>query len=107
MRHRRCARMRAKGIARASVAHGGARVQSHTALPGKRVLICADHPTTRLAWRSICQELGCDMRETGLGADTIELVESYAPDLLVLDPMLPDLEGLAGYQALHAQRIRT
>jgi DNA-binding NarL/FixJ family response regulator len=47
------------------------------------------------------------VRETGLGADAIELVESYAPDLLVLDQMLPDLDGLAVYHALRAQGIRT
>ena len=39
----------------ASGARGGARVQSNPALQGKRVIICDDQPTTRLALRSICQ----------------------------------------------------
>src|SRR5215217_2863077 len=90
----------------ASLARGGARVQSNPALQGKRVIICDDHPTTRLALRSICQELGCDVWETGLGADASELVESYDPDLRVLDPWLPDMEGLAVYQVLRAQGTR-
>jgi DNA-binding NarL/FixJ family response regulator len=50
---------------------------------------------------------GCDGRETGLGAAAIDLVESYDPDRLVLDQRLPALEGLAVYQALRAQGIRT
>jgi CheY-like chemotaxis protein len=99
--------MSAKGIGMASGARGGSRVHPNPVLRGKRVIICDDHPTTRLALRSICQELGCAVWETGLGADAIELVEAYDPDLLVLDQLLPDMEGLAVYQALRALGIRT
>jgi hypothetical protein len=49
--------MSAKGIDMISGVRGGVRVPSNPALQGKRVIICDDHPTTRLALRSICQEL--------------------------------------------------
>jgi two-component system, NarL family, nitrate/nitrite response regulator NarL len=79
------------------------------AVRGRRVVICEDHPTTRLGFRESCVKLGCAVvAETGLGAEAIELVELHRPDLLILDQYLPDhVDGPQVQQAIRRQRLET
>src|SRR5262249_48947270 len=71
---------------------------------GRRIVICEDHPHTRLGLRETCVRLGCDVvGETALGEEAIELVESLRPDLLILDLHLP---GKVAGQGVHQELRR-
>ncbi|HEX6607922.1 MAG TPA: response regulator [Chloroflexia bacterium] len=53
---------------------------------GKRVVICDDFPMNRLNWRSVAENLGCEVvGETATGEEALELLERLRPDLLLLD----------------------
>src|ERR1043165_9437126 len=49
---------------------------------------------------------GFDVESAGTGGDAIAAVTSFRPDLIVLDVMLPDMEGFDVAQRLGAQQNR-
>ena len=60
---------------------------------GSRVLVVDDEPyITDLVATALRYE-GFDVAIAGRGRDALALVESFRPDLVVLDIMLPDLDG--------------
>jgi len=60
---------------------------------GSRVLVVDDEPyITDLVATALRYE-GFDVATAGRGRDALGLVESFRPDLVVLDIMLPDLDG--------------
>jgi two-component system, OmpR family, response regulator len=61
--------------------------------PGTRVLVVDDDPfITDLVATTLRYE-GFDVNTVGSGREAMRLVESFVPDLIVLDVMLPDVEG--------------
>lgn len=75
----------------------------------KRVIICDDHPSTRVGFRDICTRIGCTVvAETGDGAEALELLETHRPDLLMLDQYLPgDLDGMAVHRQVRRRGLAT
>jgi DNA-binding NarL/FixJ family response regulator len=60
-----------------------------------RVLIVDDHPMVRDGLRSMLMGESIDVvGEAGTGAEALDLVETVAPDLVLLDLGLPDMDGL-------------
>lgn len=60
-----------------------------------RVLIVDDHPMVRDGLRSMLTGEPIDVvGEAGTGAEALGLVETVAPDLVLLDLGLPDMDGL-------------
>jgi DNA-binding NarL/FixJ family response regulator len=60
-----------------------------------RVLIVDDHPMVRDGLRSMLTGESIDVvGEAGTGAEALDLVETVAPDLVLLDLGLPDMDGL-------------
>jgi two-component system phosphate regulon response regulator PhoB len=69
----------------------------------ERVLIVDDDPDIV---RLVCYNLshsGYDVQSAGSGREALELVEKQPPDLVVLDVMLPDVDGLEVCRALRQQ----
>jgi two-component system, OmpR family, response regulator len=50
---------------------------------------------------------GFDVREAGNGRDALRLVGEFEPDLIVLDWMLPDIEGIEVGRRLREQGFKT
>jgi DNA-binding NtrC family response regulator len=65
-----------------------------------RVLIADDEPHIRLALRACLVASGYDVREAADGAEALEQVLSWAPDVMILDLAMPNLDGLRTLGAL-------
>ena len=63
-------------------------------MTGSKVLVVDDEPTVREVVASDLRRDGHDVAEAGDGNTALELLESDPPDLLVLDMMLPGVNGL-------------
>jgi DNA-binding NarL/FixJ family response regulator len=74
-----------------------------------RVLIVDDHPMVREGLRSMLEPAGIEVvGEAGTGADALRLAAATAPDVILLDLELPDLDGVAVLQRLRTlERVAT
>lgn len=57
------------------------------------VLVIEDDLTTRTYLERLLNDQGYVVRSTGKGAQALELLETFSPDLVLLDLQLPDIEG--------------
>ncbi|HET6316210.1 MAG TPA: response regulator, partial [Chloroflexota bacterium] len=57
------------------------------------ILLVEDEPSLRLVTRLACEGAGFRVREAATGADALRLAVVQRPDLVLLDLMLPDLDG--------------
>ena len=67
----------------------------------KKILIADDEPNIVAAIEFLLQQSGYEVRAASNGRDALELVETWRPDLVLLDVMMP---LASGYEV--CQRIR-
>lgn len=60
----------------------------------KRLLIAEDEPSTREALRELITSWGFEVQTAEDGRQALALIESYEPDILLLDIRLPHVDGL-------------
>lgn len=60
----------------------------------KRVLVIDDDRTVRMLLKVILKKAGYDVVECANGKTSLKKAESFKPDLILLDLMLPDINGL-------------
>ncbi|EMI43657.1 MULTISPECIES: response regulator [Pirellulaceae] len=58
-----------------------------------RILIADDNVANRELLEAYLATVDCEMETAVDGADTLEKVESFKPDLILLDVMMPKLSG--------------
>lgn len=68
--------------------------------PAIRVLLVDDDPEVRQVTADMLHDLGCIVVEAASGAEALRLIPGAAPDLLVLDYAMPDMNGLRLAQAM-------
>lgn len=69
-----------------------------------KVLIVDDHPAIRRIVRLTCERHGMDVvAEAPGGAEAIELARSLHPDVIILDLVLPDMDGFAVAKTIREQ----
>lgn len=61
----------------------------------KKILLVEDDETMRKTLVYNLEEEGYDVEQTGDGADALAMAREISPDLIVLDIMLPSLDGLS------------
>jgi DNA-binding response OmpR family regulator len=57
------------------------------------ILVADDDAELRTLLREHFQEMDCDLIETADGAETLEQIMVHKPDLVILDVMMPELNG--------------
>jgi len=60
----------------------------------KRVLIVDDEPNILISLEFLLGQEGYEVASATTGQEALRLVESFAPQLVLLDLMLPDCDGL-------------
>lgn len=68
----------------------------------KRILIAEDEPSIVLSLQFLLGEAGYDVITASNGSDAVALAERHKPDLLVLDIMLPVVDGFQVCRTLRA-----
>jgi two-component system OmpR family response regulator len=74
---------------------------------GKRILVVDDEPSIVDAVSTALRYEGYEVTEASTGRDALEAVAVADPDLVVLDWMLPDIEGIEVGRRLRARGFRT
>lgn len=67
----------------------------------QRILYVEDEDDIRaVAELALVNVAGFELRSCASGAEALEAAESFAPDMLLLDVMMPDMDGPATLRAL-------
>jgi CheY-like chemotaxis protein len=69
---------------------------------GAKVLIVDDLPTNLEVAKAIVAEFGCSMDVAGSGAQAIERIETNRYDLVLMDHMMPGMDGIEATRAIRA-----
>ena len=69
---------------------------------GTRVLVAEDHPNCRWVLGALLRRAGYDCRTAGDGAEALSLVRSFAPQVILMDLMMPGIDGLEATRRLKA-----
>jgi two-component system cell cycle response regulator CtrA len=72
-----------------------------------RVLIVEDDPTTSKSLEMMLRAEGMVVDATGLGEDGLEIGKLYEYDIILLDLVLPDMDGYEVLRRLRASRVAT
>lgn len=72
-----------------------------------KILVVDDEPNMRLVIRTILETEGHDVEEAGDGAHALELVERSIPDVILLDLMMPRMDGWRFLEELRACGFRS
>lgn len=72
-------------------------------LSSASILIVDDHEQNLELLEAYLEELGCEVRLAGDGVEAVELIEASAPDLILLDVMMPRMSGYQLCQKLKGE----
>ncbi len=68
--------------------------------PGRpRVLVVEDDPDLRSLWVAVLDDLGCAVAAVGDGADAFRQMETFRPQLILLDLVMPQAQ-MDGFDVL-------
>jgi two-component system OmpR family response regulator len=82
--------------------------QAETERPaGVRVLVVDDEPSITDAVATAFRYEGFDTNEAGTGRAAVQAIDDFRPDLIILDVMLPDLDGIDLARRLRDGHSRT
>ena len=68
-----------------------------------KVLVVDDEPNIRELVEVALKFHGCAVAVSATGKDALRQVETYAPDLMILDVMLPDMDGFEVCRTLRVE----
>jgi CheY-like chemotaxis protein len=67
---------------------------------GKKILIADDSPTIVEITKAMLKEEGYEIITASNGAEALQKIGEEKPDLVLLDVMMPDMDGYSALQAL-------
>ena len=71
----------------------------------KRILVVDDEPDIRRLVAEALEVTGYDVQTAANGADAIRAASLFIPDLVLLDIMMPDMDGFTVYERLRARPV--
>lgn len=69
------------------------------------ILVADDEETVRLWLRQVLEGRGFDVIEAGNGNEVLHVLEAHGVDVLILDVMMPEKDGLETLMELKRRRI--
>lgn len=72
----------------------------------KRILIADNDPRTRDGWREIIASWGFDVEVVADGREALQAIESYAPDVLLLELKLPFVDAIEILSNLRTRNLK-
>jgi len=76
-------------------------------MAGERLLLVDDEDNLRSMLEAALRYEGFDVRAAASGRDALDVVEDQSPDLIVLDVMMPDLDGFEVCRRLRNDGVKT
>ena len=76
-------------------------------MAGERLLLVDDEDNLRSMLEAALRYEGFDVHAAASGRDALDVVEEQAPDLIVLDVMMPDLDGFEVCRRLRNDGVKT
>ncbi len=70
-----------------------------------RILITDDYSSQRMILAGILEKLGHYVEAAGNGQEALEKIEANPPDCMLLDNLMPIMDGLQTLEALKARNI--
>ncbi|WP_075730942.1 response regulator transcription factor [Streptomyces acidiscabies] len=80
---------------------------SDATVPAHRLLVVEDDPGIRMLLESTLRLSGYEVLGAATGREALRTVDESRPDLVLLDIMLPDLDGIEVTRGLRASGVRT
>src|SRR4030095_11236822 len=75
---------------------------SENVVANQRILIADDEPDIRLVLRTRLERDGYTLLEARDGAEAVSMAQTESPDLIVLDVMMPEMDGVEVCNRLRA-----
>jgi two-component system NtrC family response regulator len=72
-------------------------------MPKERILVVDDEQNARQALRTILSEEGYELAEASDGAQALELMSSFAPDVVLSDVRMPKMDGITFLKSAREQ----
>jgi DNA-binding response OmpR family regulator len=76
-------------------------------LPVSRILVADSEPHIRLLCLEELRDDGHEVQVAGTGGDVVRLVDSFHPDVVILEVLLPDMSGLEAGRIVKGTRRET
>ena len=76
-------------------------------MAGERVLVVEDNEKNMKLFRDVLQATGYRALEATTGAEAVEVAGKHAPDLVLMDIQLPDMNGIEALALLRADERTT
>ncbi|MFZ5442413.1 MAG: ATP-binding protein [Myxococcota bacterium] len=73
----------------------------------RRVLVAEDNTVNQALARRVLERLGCEVRLAANGREALDAVREQAPDLVLMDCQMPELDGYDATRAIRAWEAET
>ena len=86
-----------------NLSSGGVGDFDSSILQDKQVLLVEDNAVNQKVARKILERLGCTVQVVVDGHDALCQLESYCPDIILMDCQMPNMDGFACTRAIRQQ----
>src|SRR3989338_1359245 len=69
----------------------------------KKILVVDDNPVTQKLYQRVFENAGCEVQEAYSGEECLRSVTGSVPDIILMDVILPDIDGKVVVEKLNSQ----